>query len=56
MHSSFSPTQEVGNVGTTANYVFPHICSSVPTDASKCEIRNQGVHKDYIWRLHTSLD
>ena len=27
-----------------------------PTDVSECEIRNQGVRKDYNSNLHTSLD
>ena len=59
--SSFSQTHKVVNVDIIC------ICICIPiylqfssifalTDFSKCEIRKQGVRKDYISKLHTSLD
>ena len=42
IHSNFSQTHKVGNVGTIANFVFPYICSFLLS-----KMRNQGVYEDY---------
>ena len=54
MDSSFSQSHKVGNVGIIAlcNLIQLQFSSLfAPTDASKYEIRNQGVYEDFISRL-----
>ena len=51
--SCFLQSHKVGNVGVIANFVFPYFSPLFATnDVIKCEIRNQGIHDDYISRLH----
>ena len=48
VHSGFSRTHKIGNIGIIANFVFPFICS-------KYDISCQWVQVDYISRLQTLL-
>ena len=51
----FHEHYKIGNIGIIANFVFPYICSFLPHDVSKCDIRYQWVQADYISRLKTLL-